>query len=868
MGEVYRARDTRLNRDVALKVLPEVFGSDPDRLSRFQREAQVLASLNHSNIAMIHGFEETEGVRALVLELVEGETLADRMARGPIGVDEALPIIEQIARALDAAHEHGIIHRDLKPANIKLRPDGTVKVLDFGLAKALEPESGSADISQSPTITSPAVTRVGMILGTAAYMSPEQVRGEAVDRRTDIWAFGVVLFEMLTGVPLFARQTVADTMAAVLHVEPDWSKITARTRPLVRACLQKNARQRLHDIADGRLLLDHNDAGAVARGRVRSSWLPWIIAAAFAIVAAVGWTARRVPPPAQPVRFQITAPGDLPPSAATAISPNGRYLAFLASGSDRVMRVWVRDLETLEDRPLQGAEIGQAAPPPFWSPDSRFIAYDAGGTLKKVDVSGGLAQTICELRQPAVGGSWNREGVILFGNVTGGIMRVSEGGGMASPVTVLESSRGENSHLAPVFLPDGRHFFYLRASRSNPERTGIFLGSLEIPPDQQNLQRLVPTTTSSVYAPPADGQPGTLLFLRDGNLMAQTFDDRRLELSGTPVLVAEQVHSFLDTSTVSASENGVLVYKNVAENSRLTWLDRQGRVTGHASDPGLYSALSLSPDGRRAVVARVNAQVTSSAALWLFDFANPRSTLFAPRASGGGAIWSPDGNRIAFTTSESNDSVLLEKSTSGTGSEKLLFQSDKDRLTPASWSPDGRWVLYVAVNPKSNSDLWVLSLDEHPKAVPFLRTDAAESQAQFAPTPQGASRWVAFTSNESGRDEVHLRTFPDAQNRQVVSPDGGHSPKWRADGKELFYLAADGMVMAVPISDNPFRAGAPTPLFHAPKGFATLDATGRRGPAPWGVTPDGQRFLLVVPVDAGGASTFTVTLNWRAALAK
>jgi eukaryotic-like serine/threonine-protein kinase len=871
MGEVYRARDRKLHRDVAIKVLPASLAADPDRVARFERESHVLASLNHPNIAHIYGVEETSAVRALVLELVEGPTLADRIARGAMKIDEALPIAKQIAEALAAAHEMGIVHRDLKPANVKLRPDGTVKVLDFGLAKALEPASTiNADITASPTIMAPSMTRIGVVLGTVAYMSPEQARGEQVDKRADIWAFGVVLFEMLTGASLFARQTVADTIAAVLHVEPDWSQVPVSTRSLLRACLQKNPKRRLHDIGDAQLLLDQDEPGPLTR-RSHSGWIPWTVAAAFAIAATFAALApwRTRPPAAQPVRFQIAPPGDLPASAASAISPDGRFLAYLSSGADRVMRVWVRDLGSLEDRPLQGTEIGQAAPPPFWSPDSRFIAYDAGGALKKIDVSGGLAQTVCELRQPAIGGSWNREGVILFGAINGGIMRVSDAGGVASPATAVDPARGENAHLTPVFLPDGRHFFYLRIYRTNPERTGIFMGSLDVRPEEQELRRLVATTTSPIYARASDGGTGRLLFLRDGNLMAQTFDERRLELSDEPILVRERVHSYLDTATVSASDNDILVYRSAEENSQLTWFDRQGRVISRVSEPGLHGGLNLSPDATQAVVVRVNPQVTSSATLWLLDFASGRSSRFTSTAGIEAPVWSPNGSRIAFSGNIAGlETALLQKPTSGTGQEEELFRSAGDRTAATSWSRDGRYLLYVVVDSKTNSDLWALSLDGAPKALPFLRSEAAESQAQFSPNLQDASRWVALTSNESGRDEVQLRTFPDAQNRLIVSSGGGHSPRWRGDGKELFYVAADGTVMAVAISYNPWRVGVATPLFQAPRDFNTLNATGRRGPAPWDVTPDGQRFLFVAPVQSGGQSQFTVVLNWQTGLTK
>jgi eukaryotic-like serine/threonine-protein kinase len=872
MGEVYRARDLKLHRDVAIKVLPDSLSADPDRVARFERESHVLASLNHPNIAHIYGVEETNGIRALVLELVEGPTLADRIAQGALRVDEALQIARQIAEALEAAHDLGIIHRDLKPANVKLRPDGTVKVLDFGLAKALEPFSGTrADITASPTIMAPSMTRMGIVLGTVGYMSPEQARGESVDKRADIWAFGVVFYEMLTATPLFARQTVADTVAAVLDFEPDWSRVPAKARPMLQACLQKHPKRRLRDIADTQLLLDSHTEREAASGSQRS-WIAWSLAAVGLIAAAIfAWAPWRIAlPAAEPIRFQVSAPGDLPASAASAISPNGRYLAFLSSGSDRVMRVWVRDLRSLEDRPLQGTEIGQAAPPPFWSPDSRYIAYDAGGALKKIDVSGGLAQTICEVRQAAVGGSWNREGVILFGDVTSGIMRVADAGGVPTAITALDSSRNEAAHLTPVFLPDGRHFFYLRVSRRNPEQTGIFLGSLDLRPEEQNSQRLVATTTSPVYARSSDGRFGKLLFLRDGNLMAQTFDERRLELSGAPIVVSERVHSYLDTATVSVADNETLVYKSATQNMQLTWVDRQGRPTGRVSEPGLYGGINLSPDARRAVIVRVNPQVTSNATLWLLDLASGTSSRFASTAGGEAAVWSPDGSRIAFSSSVLGfETAMMQKPTGGNGEEEPLFRpSAEDRMAPTSWSRDGRHILYVIVNPKTSSDLWVLSLDGTPKPAPFLRSDAAESQAQFSPDPQGPPRLVAYTSNDSGRDEVQLRTFPDAANRLMVSNGGGHSPRWRKDGKELFYIAANGTVMAVAISDAPFRVGDATPLFQTPRGFSTVNATGRRGPAPWDVAPDGQRFLFVAPVEASGTSQFTVVLNWQSGLTK
>jgi dipeptidyl aminopeptidase/acylaminoacyl peptidase len=525
--------------------------------------------------------------------------------------------------------------------------------------------------------------------------------------------------------------------------------------------------------------------------------------------------------------------------------------------------VWVRDLQSQQDRALVGTEIGQAAPPPFWSPDSRFIAYDAGGALKKIDVSGGLPQTICEVRQPAIGGAWNRDGVILFGNVSGGIMQVSEAGGTPSPVTALDESRKENAHLTPVFLPDGRHFLYLRSSRTNLEQTGVFVGAIDRRPEEQDARRLIATTTSPVFVPAAAGHAALVLFLRDGNMLGQAFDERRLELTGAPFVVAQSVHSFLDTATMS-SANGILVYKRATQDSQLTWFDREGKVVGRVAEPGMYAGLSLSPDGMHATVIRTNPQVTSDAAMWLIDLASGASTRFAAPVGPQAGVWSRDGSRIAFVANTSGfENDVTQKSVRGAEQETLLIRST-DRAAASSWSADGRFLLYVVVDPKTNSDLWALPAEDGAKPFVFLHSTAVESQAQFSPDRLQMPRLVALTSNESGRDEIELRTFPDGGNRIVVSSGGGHSSRWRGDGRELFYVAANGMVMSVAISGSTARAQPATPLFRAPQGFVTQDATGRRGPAAWDVTPDGQRFLFAAPLEGDTASQFTVVLNWNA----
>ena len=864
MGEVYRARDRKLNREVALKVLPTGVSSDPDRIARFSREARLLASLNHPNIGQIYGLEDSTAVQALVLELIEGRTLAERIGNGAMQLDEAMSIAWQIADALAVAHAQGVIHRDLKPANVKLRHDGTVKVLDFGVAKVLEPvPADTADITASALTVPPGETQAGMIVGSARYMSPEQARGEPLDMRTDIWSFGVVLFEMLTGGPLISARTAGESLAAVLHDEPDLSRVPARVRPLLEACLTKDPKQRLRDIGDARLLV--RDAEPLPPPRKSFWWVPWAVSAALAVVAGVAtWTAwRSERAAANVVRFQIVPQGNIPVSGASAISPNGRYFVYFSTGSDGVMRVWVRDLQSFEDRPLQGTEIVQGAPPPFWSPDSRFIGYDAGGALMKVDVAGGLPQLICRLTTPAVGGSWNRDGVIIFGNTIRGIYRVSAGGGTPAAVTVPDPSRMERAHLMPVFLPDGRHFFYLRVSRSDPTLSGIHLGSLDVDPERQDLTRIIATPTSVKYAPAADGSIGQLLFVRDGNLFAQGFDERRQTLSAAPVLVAEGVYSYLDGAAVSVSDTGVLTYRPAAGESQFSWFDRKGQSLTQFPERGVYGGFSLSSDGSRVVTVRVNPQATASAAMWLLDFAAGTSARLG-NSSPSPPVLSPDGSRIVFSSYQSGLESTLMMKTVSTGREDVLFQSE-DRLAPTSWSRDGRHLLLSVVDPKTNADIWSLSLEGTPKALPFLRTAAAESQAQFSPPFPSGAQWVAFTSNESGRDEVYLTSFPRPTDHEIVSRGGGHSPRWRSDGRELFYVAGDGMLNAIPISERGV-SGQPTPLFRVPRTSASADATGRRLAMPWDVASDGQRFLFTIPSSGATTSAFNVVLNWNSVL--
>jgi len=863
MGEVYRAKDTKLGRDIALKILPATFTNDPDRVARFRREAQVLASLNHPHIAQIHGLDDANGTQFLVLELVDGESLDKRIARGRIPVDEAVGIAKQIAEALEAAHEKGIIHRDLKPANIALTKDGQVKVLDFGLAKTTEAGGTSLDLANSPTMTSPAVlTNVGVILGTAAYMSPEQARGSPVDQRTDIWSFGVILYEVLTGRRLFQRETVSDTLAGVLTIDPAWDPVSPVFRCLLQRCLAKDPRRRLRHIGDMALLLENPEV--VPAGR---PWLGWGAAAILLVMLAsvTLLRSRERPQVRQPMRFQMPVMVNLFASGNLGISPDGRYLAFMGVGTDGAIRLWIRAMNSLEIRPLAGSETASSGPPFFWSPDSKWIAFDAGGTLKKIAVSGGPAQALCDLPGTAVGGSWNRSGDIILANTTGGLLRVSDAGGTTSPVTIRESTQDEMMHLLPSFLPDGRHFVYLRVSRITPEKSGVYVGTLDATPEEQSTKRLLPYVRGLTYAPPTDVEGGRLLFLREGTLMAQPFDERRLALEGDPVRLAENVGSYLDTGFFSVSSNGVLVYRTVDRDFQLTWFDRQGHTVEHASEPGRLGSLALSPDGSRAVVSRMNPQDTANGDLWLIDLSQGnRATRFT---FGNGVnlsdspAWSPDGSRIAFTVRGEGGQRLYQRLTSGAKDKEVLLDSRAGLAVPNGWSPDGRFLLYAHYDRMTRWDLWVLPLDGTEKPVPFAHTKFDEDQGRFAPD----GRRVAFVSNESGTSEVYFRRFTaDFSNgsassggTELVSRGGGTAPRWRADGRELFYVAPNRYMMAVAVTNTTeFRVGTPVPLFQIPPGGIIGD-----------VTADGKRFLLATPLEQGAAAPFTVVLNWQSELA-
>jgi len=858
MGEVYRGRDTQLHRDVALKVLSERFAEDPDRLARFKREAQVLASLNHPHIGAIYGVADFPGGRALVLELVEGPTLADRIAAGPIPLEEALPIARQIAEALAAAHELGIVHRDLKPANVKLRPDGAVKVLDFGLAKAAEAETVSVDVTQSPTITSPAMTEMGVILGTAPYMSPEQAKGRTADKRSDVWAFGCVLFEMLTGRRAFAGEDVAETLAHVLTKELEWSRLPPETPPsirrLLRRCLVRDRSRRLADLADARLEIDERDsATAPAASTARGRWLPWAVAGGALLLSLQAFTALylRRPPAQAPeaTRFSIDPPKNTEFRGSFAVSPDGRRVVLRGISEGKVI-LWVRALESVTVQPLAGTDEASS---PFWSPDSRFIGFFAGGKLKKIAAAGGTAQTVCDAAGQGWGGSWSANGVIAFAPREGEpLYRVSAAGGTPEPLTTLDSLRGEISHYRPHFLPDGRHFLYLVIS-SQPKNAGIRVGSL----DSKETKLLLNTDMSAAYAP-----PGYLFFLRDRTLMAQAFDANRLAIGGEPIPVAEDVDRLglgARLPLFSVSRTGVLVYRSGSNDAtQLTWFDRQGKQLGTVGPVANYSVPWLSPDESRVTFDAVAPQ-GGNTDVWCMDLARGNSTrlTFDPSPDHS-PVWSPDGGRIVFTSERDGHANLYQSAANGGGADELLVQSNFRKVVN-DWSADGKFLLYHEVNPKTGFDLWVLPLTGEQRSFPFLQTPFDERQGHFSPD----GRWIAYASDETGTWQVYVRGFPSSGGKWQVSTDSGSQPQWRGDGRELFYLS-NRKLMAVEVSGSgpTFHAGAPRELF-------TLHITTIGLPGPrniYAATRDGQRFLVSSLANDPTASPTTVLLNWTADL--
>jgi eukaryotic-like serine/threonine-protein kinase len=813
MGQVYRATDTKLKRQVAIKTLPPSLAADHDRLARFQREAEVLASLNHANIAGIYGLEESGGITALVMELVEGDDLSQRIARGAIPLDEALPIAKQIAEALEAAHERGIIHRDLKPANIKVRADGTVKVLDFGLAKTVEPAAMmSPGLSQSPTIMTPAMTQMGVILGTVAYMAPEQAEGKDVGKRADVWAFGVLLYELVTGRRPFHADSVQATLAAVLTQEPDWNKVPERLQRLLRACLKKDPRQRLSSIGDWRLLLEDGESRSVAPAA--GTKLAWAAAVLGVGIGTFGLFRPEKPVIEGPVvRFEVPVPGGVGTEAHFALSPDGHHLA-IAAPEEGQFRLSVRPLDAREARLLPSTE---GARYPFWKPDGSAIGFFADGKLKAVPLGGGPPVLITNVDPVVLGAAWSQHGTIVFSQGRD-LYTVNEKGG--APARLYG---GPGIPFEPVFLPDGRRFLF--------QEDGLFVGSLDGSPliKIQNGGR-------------ADYSDGYLLFRRQGRLVAQSFDTDTLNLSGAEIAVTSDNVARAAQSESFSVAGGVLAYQEPALE-QLAWKDRSGTATDLVAGPQQWRYFRLSPDQ-----SRIAWDFLPLGGVAVFDVqrgTRERLTTGDGDLEPSAPVFSPDGTQIALL--KKHNGRHNPYVTSAPNQERLLADVGTDAGYVVDWSPDGTNVLYWG-----DEDLWIVPVDGKTKPYTYAQSVSDERDGAFSPD----GRWMAYTSSESGRYEVYLQSFPqEGGTRYTVSSQGGFGPAWRRDGKELFFVAGDGRLTAVPVTIR----GSKVELGRAQSLFPVTVSERHRGYHP---SLDGQRFLVAMPESAGEAA-ITVLLNWR-----
>jgi len=870
MGEVYRARDTRLDRAVALKIVRDGFAGTPDRLARFEREAKLLAALNHPNIAHIYGLATAaDDAQCIVMELVEGETLQARVKRGALPPDESLAVARQIAAALEAAHERGIIHRDLKPGNVMVDEEGRVKVLDFGLGKALDSAGSAEELSHSPTMAPAAVTGVNVLLGTVAYMSPEQVRGKVADERSDIWAFGCVLYEMLTGKQAFAGETASDIMGDILRVDPDWKALPAKTPPALQAilkrCLQKDRRQRYHASGDLRHDLEApvslSPTGATSRSRIPER-VAWAAAALGVALAATGFVRNTyfTPVTSAPVlaRFMIDLPpeaqlGPNPVEPMPSLSPDGRYLTFrmLTGGGQQL---WLRPMGSVVSQLIAGTN--GVVPYPFWSADSRFIGFFAGGQLKKVAVDGGPPQALTAGTGP--GGTWNQSDTILFDS-QGSIHRVSAAGGASSVIRSPDKTRQDVAYAWPAFLPDGQHFLYV-AYNAEPGRAEVRVGALDRSDDRSDDRSLFPTNSRVLYA-----EPGYLLFNRDGTLMAQPFEASTLSLTGQAFPVAESVG--VNPAGVGVpggavafgvSRTGALVYRLAAQaaGTELTWFDRTGKNLGTAPVTGVFIRPIVFPDQNRILLERVDG---SAADFWTFDIRRGASSRFTfdPAPDQFGAI-SPDGTQVAFASSREGRFGIYVKPATGVGAEQLVHTvGDITLLGVADWSPDGRMLLYNGTNAETGYDTYALPMSGERKPIPLLNQKKfSEYRARFSPD----GRWFLYTSDETGRSEIYVQPFPQTGGKWQVSVNGGNFGYWRRDGREIIFDSPDGKVMAVDVKlGDTFEAGIPQPLLDIPGAIVGLRLA---------MTADAQRFLIPLPVRSSDAAALRIVLNWPAEIAR
>jgi serine/threonine-protein kinase len=863
MGEVYRAEDTNLSREVAIKVLPEQFTKDPQRLARFEREAKLLASLNHPNIAAIYGLEEADGVRFLSLELVEGETLAERVAKGPVPVDEAFDLCRQIAEGVEAAHEKGVIHRDLKPPNVKLTPEGKIKILDFGLAKAFEEETPVTDIPQSPTLTEE-MTRAGVILGTAAYMSPEQAKGKPVDKRADVFAFGAVLYELLTGKRAFEGETIAETIAAVLKSEPDLEKLPSdtpwRIKELLEDCLQKNPQERPHDISHAWLqvkkalkepvtALPMSDEGA-ARAAHWKRGIAWSLTGLTILIAAlILWNLRTTAPTTSTstppvVRSLVALPDDLRIAdlsrGVVALSPDGTHLAYAATRDGTTM-LFLRAMDQLEAQPITGTEDGSF---PFFSPDGQWLGFFADAKLKKVLVSGGASVILSDVPSAYSSASWGVPETIVLTPFSNSILfQVSAEGGTLQPLTTLDSANSENTHVLPQILPDTRRVLFTVVS---PRNSQIVVQSLETKERRVVLEGV----TGARYVP-----TGHLVYPQEGTLMAVAFDVEQLEVKGSPIPILQGVIEAGPPSLLphfAFSDTGTLVYLSTDtdpdQGRTLVWVDRGGAEEPLEVPPRSYSFPRLSSDGQKVVTNTDWNDINSN--LSVYDI---RRDAWTQLTFEGGRfpVWTPDGKRIVFGSHRFGPQDMFWKPADGTGAAERLSESALNH-TPHSLSPDGKSLAFSELHPTSSGDIWVLPLEGERTPWPFLQTPSNETGVVFSPD----GHWVAYRSNESSRQEIYVQPFPSTGAKWLISTEGGEEAAWARSGEELFYRNGDQM-MAVDITTEPtFTHGNPKLLFEGPYVKAGFSSA-------YDVTPDAQRFLMIKESEQQLAVTeLNVVLNW------
>jgi eukaryotic-like serine/threonine-protein kinase len=869
MGEVYRARDTRLDRTVAVKVLPSHLSTNPEVRQRFEREAKTISSLSHPHICALYDVGNQDGVEFLVMEYLEGETLSERLAKGPLAFDQVLRYGLEIADALDKAHRQGIVHRDLKPGNVMLTKSG-VKLLDFGLAKAVAPTSArsGASLTALPTQAGRDLTAEGTILGTFQYMAPEQLEGKDADGRTDIFAFGAVLYEMATGKKAFSGRSQASLISSIMTSEPAPASTVVATAPpafdrVVRTCLAKDPDDRwqtAHDIAVQLKWIQEGGsvaalAPAESRRRIAARFLPWLLAAlaaaGLAAVLARDWRRPSVRAPVTrfsvlaPEKTMFTPPGELS-SSQIALSPDGRTLAFVAHAGGGRPILWIRPLDSLTAVPLPGTED---ALHPFWSPDGRSLGYFTSTGLKRVEASGGTPQKLCDV-VAGRGGAWSSDGVIIFArSAPTALFRVPDTGGESQPATELDATRGEDRHRFPSFLPGGKRFlFWARTPKRG--KNGIYVASL----DSRKARFVVNSESMGQYS------DGYLLTVQQGMLVAFPFDEKSAHVRGNPVRIAEGVLTGSPPGYAPFSVSGAtLAYSTpYAKSRQLAWFDRSGRRVGTVGEPGDYSTPRLSPDGKRIAVA-VREESKANTDIWVFDSTRGTwSRLTFDPAVESAPLWSSDSSRIVFTSGSAGVLDLYEKPASGSGEPRLVVPSTTDKF-PTDWTRDGRYLVYHTFGASSTWDIWVAPTDGG-KPFPLFASKFTEAQGQVSPD----GRWIAYASDESGRFEIYATQFPQKRGRWQISTAGGSQPYWRGDGKELIYLGPDQTLMSVVVrAGDAFEASVPTSLFKA--NFPAVV------PAYWGnycVTADGQRFLVAELLPAATATPINVVLNWTAGLRK